>query len=80
VHRDADRVAAALLAQARDDLLVPESRVGAQQDLAGCAGAPDPGQKFVDEAQRAALRVRCALAQPDVQDLVGVRPRREQRV
>ena len=79
VHGDADRVAAALLAQARGDLPVPEPRVRAQQDLPGRAGAPNAGQQLVDEAQRAALGVGLARAQTDVQDLAGVRARRQQR-
>jgi hypothetical protein len=74
---DADRVAAALRAQARDHLLVPKARVGAQQDLPGRAGLPDPREQFVDEAQRAALRVRRPFPEPDVQDLSGVGARRE---
>jgi len=38
VHRDADRELAALLAQARDHLLVPKPGVGSEQDLPGRAG------------------------------------------
>ena len=71
LHRDADRVVAALLAQASGDLLVPEPRVRAQQDHPGCARAPDAGEQLVDEAQRAALGVGLPLALADVQDLAG---------
>src|SRR5215211_7121087 len=77
---DADRVATALLAQPRGDLLIPESRVGSEEDLPARAGAADSREQLVDEAQRAALRVGLALAQPDVQDLVGARARGQQRV
>jgi hypothetical protein len=72
VHRDADRVAAALLAQARRDLRVPKPGVGSEHDRRGRARAPDPGQQLVDEAQRAALGVGLALSEADMQDLAGV--------
>jgi len=80
VHRHADRELTALPAQARDHLLIPEPRVGAQQDLPGRAGAPDAGEQLVDEAQRPALRVRRTLAQANMQDLAGIGARREDRV
>jgi hypothetical protein len=80
LHRDADRVAAALLAQACGDLLVLKPRVGAQQDLPGRAGAPHAREQLVDEAQRAALGVGLALAQADVQDLARAGAGRQQRV
>jgi hypothetical protein len=75
VHRGADRVATTALAQAREDLLVPEAGVSADEDLAARAGAPDPGEQLVDEAQRAALGVGLPLALADVQDLAGVAAR-----
>ena len=80
VHRHADRELTTLLAQARDDLLVPESRVGPQQDRAGRAGTPDAGEQFVDETQRAALRVRLPFSETDVQHLGAVGARGEDRV
>ena len=80
VHRDADRVRTALRAQSRGDLLVPKSGVGAQQDRAACTGLADARDQLVDEAQRAALRIRAAVAHADVQDLVGVGACRDDRV
>lgn len=77
---DADRVATALRSQPRDDLLVPKAGVGADQNLPRGAGATDAGEQFVDEPQRAALRVGLALSEPDVQDLVAVGAGGQQRV
>jgi hypothetical protein len=73
LHAHTDRVRPAGLLQARDQLLVPERRVGTQQLLAAGAGALDARDQFVSEAQHAARAARRAFAQPHVQDLAGVR-------
>jgi hypothetical protein len=77
---DADRVEAALRPQPDGDLLVPEARVAAHEDLAGGGGAADASDQLVEEARRAGLGVRRARTEPDVQHLVGAGAGRQQRV
>jgi hypothetical protein len=77
---DADRVAAAPPVQVAADLLVPEGRLGAHEDLAARAAAADPGDQLLDEAQRASPGTRRSLAQADVQGLAAARASGDQRV
>src|SRR6266567_2315982 len=80
VHRHRDRVAAALGGEVGQHLLVPEGRVGADQDLTCGASATHPGDQLLDEAKRAASRARLPLAQADVQHLARARAGSEDRV
>ena len=77
---DADRVLPTDLLQVFEDLRVPKPGVSAQQLLAAGAGAVDAGGELLAEAQHPLLRVRRALAHPDVQHFSGVRAGREDRV
>src|ERR1700733_5722758 len=76
----ADRVAPAGALERRDQLAVPESRVGPEKLLAGGACPRHAGDQLLGETHDTALGVCLALAQPNVQNLAGTRPTREQRM
>src|SRR5207245_5922376 len=76
----ADRIGPARLLKPGEELVVPERRVGPEELLAAGAGTLNAGDQLLGEAQHPALAGRLPLAQPHVQDLAGVGPRREQRV
>ena len=76
----ADRIRPTGALQTAHDLVVPESRVCAQQLRPGRPGPRDARDQFFDEAQRPARGVRRALPGADVQYLAGPRAGREDRV
>ena len=80
LHAHPDRELPARLLEPVKRLVGPKPRVGPQQLGPLGAGAVDPGDQLVAEAQHPARGVRRALATADVDHLAGVRARSEDRV
>src|SRR4029077_13906850 len=80
LHAHTDRVEPTGALEPRDQLAVPEPRVGPEKLLASSAGPLHAGDQLLSETHDTALGVRRSLAQPNVQNLAGTRATREQRV
>lgn len=78
VDGDRDRPVDPETGQRVDELPRPEPRIGPQRQRPGRAATADPGNELLNEAFVASLRR--PLAEPGMEHLTGISPRREQRV